>query len=213
MKLPVLVSFLVITSVEQAVSQNAYIKLGQQAYIEGNFKAAIKQLERGRLIDSTNANALWMLGYSYYHSDNYVKAIAAFTKELALEPADAHAFYYRARAQFRLGMESQVPADKEKYLLGAIVDLTKAITINPSDAKLSVFYQNRGIAYREYGAFRLQNNPKLYDRNRGLNALKASITDLQKVYDTDRSRDDIAMQIDLSKEKLATATATASAHH
>jgi hypothetical protein len=212
MRLSVLVSFLVITSVEHAASQNAYIKLGQQAYIEGNFKAAIKQLEKGRLIDSTNANALWMLGYSYYHSDNYLKSIAAFTKELALEPADAHAYYYRARAQYHLGTESQVPAEKEKYLLGAIIDLTKAITINPSDAKLTVFYQNRGIAYREYGSFRLQNNPKFYDRARGINALKASIADLQKVYDADRSRDDIASLIDQSKQKLGLAGATANTH-
>jgi tetratricopeptide (TPR) repeat protein len=213
MRLPVLVSFLVIASVEQAVSQNAYIKLGQQAYIEGNFKAAIKQLEKGRLIDSTNANALWMLGYSYYHSDNYLKSITAFTKEIALEPADAHAYYYRARAQVHLGTESQVPAEKEKYLLGAIIDLTKAISINPADAKLTVFYQNRAVAYREYGVFRLQNNPRFYDRPRGINALKASITDLQKVYDSDRSRDDIAALIEISKEKLATATATANAKH
>jgi len=57
--------FLVISSAEHAMSQNAYFKLGQQAYIDGNFKAAITQLEKGRLIDSTDANALWMLGYSY----------------------------------------------------------------------------------------------------------------------------------------------------
>ncbi|MFD2147553.1 tetratricopeptide repeat protein [Mucilaginibacter antarcticus] len=209
MRLSVLVSFLVLSSVEHAVSQNAYIKLGQQAYIDGNFKAAIKQLEKGRLIDSTNANALWMLGYSYYHSDNYQKSIAAFTKELALEPADAHAYYYRARAQYRLGIESQIPAEKEKFLLGAIIDLTKAISINPSNAKLAVFYQNRGIAYREYGLFRLQSNQRFFDRARGLNALKASVNDLQKIYDVDRSRDDIAALIELSKQKLSIAAATA----
>jgi tetratricopeptide (TPR) repeat protein len=207
MRLPVLVSFLIMSSVEHAASQNAYIKLGQQAYIEGNFKAAITQLEKGRLIDSTNANALWMLGYSYYHSDNFAKSIAAFTREIALEPADAHAYYYRARAQYHLGTDSQIPAEKEKYLLGAIIDLTKAISINPADAKLTVFYQNRGIAYKDYGLFRLQNNTKFFDRARGLNALRASINDLQKVFDADRSRDDISSLIDLSKEKLATAVA------
>jgi tetratricopeptide (TPR) repeat protein len=206
MRLPILVSFLVISSVEHAVSQNAYIKLGQQAYIEGNFKAAITQLEKGRLIDSTNANALWMLGYSYYHSDNYVKSITAFTKEIAIEPADAHAYYYRAKAQFRLGTESQNAAEKEKYLLAAIIDFTKAIVINPSEAKITSFYQNRGLAYKEYGLFRLQANTKFFDRARAINAMKAGIADLQKVYDADRSRDDISALIDISKEKLATAT-------
>jgi tetratricopeptide (TPR) repeat protein len=206
MRLPILVSFLVISSVEHAVSQNAYIKLGQQAYIEGNFKAAIAQLEKGRLIDSTNSNALYMLGYSYYHSDNYVKSITAFTKEIAIEPADAHAYYYRAKAQLRLGTESQNPAEKEKYLLGAIMDLTKAIAINPVEAKMTSFYQNRGLAYKEYGLFRLQPNTKFFDRARAINAMKAGIADLQKVYDADRSRDDISSLIDISKEKLAIAT-------
>ncbi|MES2808268.1 MAG: hypothetical protein V4619_06565 [Bacteroidota bacterium] len=213
MRLSVLVSFLVLTSAERAVSQNAYFKLGQQALIDGNFKAAIKQLERGRLIDSTDANALYMLGYSYYHSDNYLKSIAVFTKELAVEPADAHAYYYRGRAQFRLGMESQIPAEKEKYLLGAIIDLTKAIRINPSNTKLSVFYQNRAIAYCEYGSFRLQNTPKFFDRARAIDALKASIADLQKIYDADHTRSDIVTLLEISKQKLAVANATASVSH
>lgn len=202
MRLPILVSFLVISSVEHAVSQNAYIKLGQQAYIDGNFKAAITQLEKGRLIDSTNANALWMLGYSYYHSDNYVKSITAFTKEIAIEPADAHAYYYRAKAEFKLGTESPNPAEKEKYLLGAIIDFTKAITINPAEAKITSFYQNRGLAYKEYGAFRLQPNTKFFDRTRCISAWKAGLADLQKVYDADRSRDDISALIDALKAKL-----------
>jgi tetratricopeptide (TPR) repeat protein len=206
MRLSILVSFLVISSVEHAASQNAYIKMGQQAYIEGNFKAAITQLEKGRLIDSTNANALYMLGYSYYHSDNYIKSITAFTKEIAVEPADAHAYYYRAKAQLKLGTDSQNPAEKEKYFLGAIIDFTKAISINPAEAKMTSFYQNRGIAYKEYALFRLQANTRFFDRARAINAVKAGIADLQKVYDADKSREDIASLIDFLKEKLATAT-------
>jgi tetratricopeptide (TPR) repeat protein len=210
MRLSVLVSLLVISSAEHAVSQNAYVKLGQQAYIDGNFKTAIAHLEKGCLIDSTDANALWMLGYSYYHSNNYAKSITAFTKELAITPADAHAYYYRARAKYRLGTDSQNPAYKEKYFLEAIMDLTKAITINPADAKLVVFYQNRGLVYRDYAMFRLQPGSHFFDKKRGAAALKASIDDMQKVLDADRSRDDISSQIDVSKEKLATVQA---AHH
>jgi tetratricopeptide (TPR) repeat protein len=203
MRLPVLMSFLIFSAVEHAAGQNAYIKLGQQAYLEGNFKTAIAQLERGRLIDSTDANALWMLGYSYYHSDNYVKSITAFTKEIAIEPADAHAYYYRAKAQCRLGMDSQIPTEKEKYLLGAIIDLTKAISINPTEAKITTFYQNRGIAYKEYGFFRLEPNSRFYDKSRGANSLKAALADFQKVLDTDKSREDISSLMDVTKEKLA----------
>jgi len=206
MRLSVIVSFLVISSAEHAMSQNAYFKLGQQAYIDGNFKAAIKQLEKGRLIDSTDANALWMLGYSYYHSDNYLKSISAFSKEIAITPADAQTYYYRALAESHLGRDSQAAQEKERYLLRAIIDLTKAISINPTDSKVVGFYQNRGLVYRDYALFRLQTNTRFYDKKRGIAALKASITDMQKVLDADKTRDDISSQIDLTKEKLAAAT-------
>ena len=171
--------------------------------MDGDFKAAIQQLEKGCLVDSTDVNALWMLGYSYYHSDNYKKSIAAYTKVICMKPADSSAYYYRARAKSYLGKDITLqPADKEKYLLGAIFDFTKAIEINtdPSDIK---FFQNRGIAYHDYAVFKLQANPHFYDKNRAMNALKASITDFEKVLNNDPSRTDISSLMELSKEKLA----------
>ncbi|MFD2873955.1 tetratricopeptide repeat protein [Mucilaginibacter ximonensis] len=204
MRLSVLFSILVFSTVERAAAQNAYTRLGQQAYIDGNFKVAIAQLEKGRLIDSTDASALWMLGYSYFHNENFAKSIAAFTKEIAIEPADAHAYYYRAKAQCHLGLDSQVPTEKEKYFLGSIIDLTKAISINPAEARMTSFYLNRGVAYKEYGFFRLQQNMRLYDKARGINSLKAAIADFQKVLDSDRGRQDIIVLIDECKEKLST---------
>src|SRR5580692_477066 len=130
MKLPFIIFVLTVYSVERASSQNAYYKLGQQALMDGDFKAAVAQLEKACLIDSTNANALWMLGYSYYHSENYKKSVAAYTKVLTINPVDASAYYYRARAKSYLGKDNQLSnADREKYLLEAIFDLTKAIAI------------------------------------------------------------------------------------
>src|ERR1700733_840947 len=121
MKLSIIISILVISSIENISAQNAYFKLGQQALMDGDFKAAVTQLEKACLIDSTNANALWMLGYSYYHSDNYLKSIVAFTKELSITPTDAYAYYYMAQAKSRLGRDNQLlPADKKKYLYEAI---------------------------------------------------------------------------------------------
>src|SRR5215217_1624361 len=201
MRLAVITSFLIISSIEHATAQNAYFKLGQQAYIDGNFKAAIKQLEKGYLIDSTNSLALWMLGYSYYHSDNLGKSITTFTREIALNPNDASAYYYRALAKYRLGKGSQILADKEKHLMGAIVDFTKAITISPSDAKIASFFQNRAIAYRDYGMFKLESASKPYDRTRGLNSLRAAMADFQKVLDSDGSRTDIASLMEVTKDK------------
>lgn len=179
--------------------------MGEQALMDGNFKAAVKQLEKACLVDSSNANAQWMLGYSYYHSQNYKKSIIAYNKVIAIKPADASAYYYRARAKSFLGRDNQVPdADKEKFLLGAIHDLTKAIAVSadPNDPKL---FQNRGIAYREYGIFKLQHATQQNDKSRGLNSLRASVADLEKVLTNNPDRSDISMLIDLSKEKLASA--------
>jgi tetratricopeptide (TPR) repeat protein len=201
MRLSALLSFLIVSSsFEVALAQNAYFKLGRQAFVEGDFKSAVLQLERSCVIDSTNANAQWMLGYSYYHSENYRKSVTAYTKVIVLKPADASAYYYRARAKGYIAKDVQAtPADKEKYLLGAIVDYSKSIEIEP-DTKS---YQNRGIAYREYAAFKLQPETRFFDRVRGINALKASIADLEKVLTDEPNRSDISMLLEISKEKLA----------
>lgn len=205
MKLSVIISFLVISTLENSSAQNAYVKLGQQALMDGDFKFAVLQLEKACLIDSTNANALWMLGYSYYHSENYKKSITAYTREISVSPTDASAYYYRGRAKGYLGKDVQASsADKEKYLLGAIVDLTKAITIDPNETK-NKYYQTRGIAYRDYGIFKLQASGRFYDKYRGINALKASIADFEKILAENPGRTDISTLIELSKDKLAEA--------
>jgi tetratricopeptide (TPR) repeat protein len=207
MKLSVIISILILTSLENTYAQNAYVKLGQEALMDGDFKAAVMQLEKACLIDSTNANALWMLGYSYYHSENYKKSITAYTKEISINPTDATAYYYRARDKSYLGKDNTIPAaDKEKYLLGAIYDLTKAISINPNDTQ-NKYYQTRGIAYREYGIFKLQTASHYYDKNRGINSLKASISDFERVLTDNPNRADISTLIDLSKQKLDEALA------
>ncbi|MDB5153675.1 MAG: tetratricopeptide repeat protein [Mucilaginibacter sp.] len=173
--------------------------------MDGDFKSAVSHLERSCIIDSTNASALWMLGYSYYHSENYRKSIQAYNRAIAIKPADGSAYYYRARAKSYLAKDSQLTdADKEKCLLGAIVDFTKAITIDPGNTQNNIkFYQNRAIAYREYGEFKLQTNTHFYDKNRGINSLKASITDFEKVLTDNPNRQDIISLMESAKSKLA----------
>lgn len=203
MRLPVILFVLAVTSVKVTSAQNAYVKLGQQALMEGDFKVAIQRLERACVIDSTNSDALWMLGYSYYHSANYKKSISTYTRVVTIKPTDATSYYYRARAKSYMAKDNTLSAqERDKYLYGAIVDFTKAVTLEPTDAK---YYQNRGIAYREYGVFKLDQTSKAtYDKVRGINALKASIGDLEKVLNDNPTRADIASLLDISKEKLAT---------
>lgn len=209
MRLKIILSLLVLSSFQMTYGQNAYFKMGQQAFFDGDFKSAVSHLERSCIIDSTNASALWMLGYSYYHSENYKKSIAAFTRVISLKPADASAYYYRARAKSYFAKEQQLSdADREKYLLGAISDFSKAIFIDPNDNENNTkCYQNRGIAYREYAEFKLLPNTRFYDKTRGINSLKASISDLRKVLSDNPNRTDIASLIDVSQQKLAQATA------
>jgi tetratricopeptide (TPR) repeat protein len=203
MKLSVILSFLVISAIESLQAQNAYIKLGQQDLMEGDFKKAVQHLEKACVVDSTNANALWMLGYSYYHSESYKKSVSTYTKVLEIKPTDCSAYYYRARAKSYLAKDNlSTPAEKEKNYLGAILDFTKSISIDPNDPK---YYQNRGIAYRDYALFKLQKGTKFYDKYRANSALKASIADLEKVLTETPSRNDIAALLDQSKQLLSAA--------
>ena len=208
MKISVILSFLILSSVNTALAQNAYFKLGQQAFFDGDFKSAVRHLEKSCIIDSTNASALWMLGYSYYHSENYKKSIQAYNRVIAMKPADGSAYYYRARAKSYLAKDNQLSdADREKNLLGAIVDFTKAIAVDPGDTQNNIkFYQNRAIAYREYGEFKLQANTHFYDKNRGINSLKAAIVDFEKVLADNPNRQDITSLMESAKAKLASVT-------
>ena len=204
MRLPVIISILAVASINPIMAQNAYISLGKKALFDGNYKQAVMQLEKAYLVDSTNTNALFMLGYSYYQSQNYAKSIATFNRQLAISPNEAQAYYYRARAKTFLGKDfGLTPAEREKYLLGAIWDYTHAITSSPKDEKINSFYQNRGIAYREYGVFKAQANLPTYDKVRAIKSLKASIEELEKILASEPHRNDIVTQLDLSKEKLA----------
>lgn len=198
MRLSVILSLIIVSTLESS-AQNAYLKLGYQALMDKDFKTAVRQLEKACVVDSNNTNALWMLGYSYFHSENYKKSITAYTKVIAINTTDKAAYFFRSKAKSNMARDAQMPvAEKEKCLLGAIADLTKAILIKPEDS----FYQNRAINYRDYAALKLQANS--YDKGRATNALKAAIADFEKVLNNNPGRSDISSLLDVSKEKLAT---------
>lgn len=205
MKATAILSFLVVSTLNAAIAQNAYFKMGQQAFFDGDFKSAVAHLEKSCIIDSTNASALWMLGYSYYHSENYKKSIQAYNKVIAIKPADGSAYYYRARAKSYLAKDNHLnDQDKEKNLLGAILDYTKAIAVDPNNIQDNTkYYQNRAIAYRDYSDFKLQPSSRFYDKNLAINSLKASIQDFEKVLTDNPSRQDISNLMESAKAKLS----------
>lgn len=205
MKVPAILSLLIVSTLNVAIAQNAYFKMGQQAFFDGDFKSAVSHLEKSCIIDSTNASALWMLGYSYYHSENYRRSIQAYNKVIAIKPADGSAYYYRARAKSYLAKDGHLTdQEKEKNLLGAIFDYTKAIAVDPNNMLDNIkYYQNRAIAYRDYGDFKLQPGSHFYDKNLAVNSLKAAILDFEKVLSDNPGRSDISTLMESAKARLA----------
>ena len=116
-------------------AQDSYQELGKKALLDGNFKLAVVQLEKAMVADSTNLNALYMLGYSYYHAEDYKKSVAAFGKLISLKPSETSAYYYRGKA--RSFMANYTPSiansEREKLLLSAIRDFSRAIDLNNDD--------------------------------------------------------------------------------
>ena len=206
MRLSVLLSFILISSFE-AKAQNAYVKMGQQALMNGDFKTAVRQLEKACYIDSSNANAYLMLGYSYYHSENYRKSVAAYSKVIDIKPADPDAYYWRSRAKSYLAKDIQLKdTEREKHMLGAINDMSKALLLQPGETR---FYQIRGLAYKDYGTFKLQGGTKIFDKPMGQKALQAAISDFKKVLENNAGRYDISELMASCREKLS----ALNAHH
>src|SRR5688572_25733522 len=77
---------------------NAYVRLGNKAVLDGDFKNAVIQLEKSLPAEANNADVLYMLAYSYYHSGDFQKAISTFSRVIALRPADVSSYYYRGKA-------------------------------------------------------------------------------------------------------------------
>jgi tetratricopeptide (TPR) repeat protein len=175
--------------------------MGQKALIDGDFKSAVSNLEKALASDSTDVNTLYMLGYSYYHAASYKAAVNTFNKVISLKPSDNSAFYYRGKASNNLANETKgiSNADREKLLLLAIKDFTKAIELNPDDVKL---YQNRAIAYRDYGVLKGQKIPNFYDKNKATSSLKSCISDFEKVLSITPDRRDIISQLADAKAYL-----------
>lgn len=168
--------------------------MGQKALIDGDFKAAVMNLEKALNADSTDVNTLYMLGYSYYHASSYKSAINTFNKVISLKPADNSAFYYRGKASHNLANETKgiSNTDREKLLLSSIKDFSKAIELNPDDVKL---YQNRAVAYRDHGVLKGQKIPNFYDKSKALSAFRSCISDFEKVLSITPDRRDVISQL------------------
>src|SRR5690606_4125679 len=136
---------------QNADNTNPYVKLGQKALIDGDFKTAVTNLEKALPSDPSNLDIQYMLGYSQYQSNDYKGATKSFSSVLKGRPEDVSAYYYRAKAQNTLAVDpdSKMSDNQRSTLLEASIgDYNKAIELNDTDMKL---YQNRAMAYRDLG--------------------------------------------------------------
>ena len=121
-------------------------KLQAQAYklqADDNITEAInKWLELIQIARDDNnlsllAKTYFNLGYLYYETKEFTKAIQYYSNTIALNTEYADAYYNRGIAYAKNGQLNK-----------AITDYTKAIKLNPNDAKT---YYNRGNAYAKKG--------------------------------------------------------------
>jgi tetratricopeptide (TPR) repeat protein len=185
---------LMLLTADLAFAQTSYHKMGQKALIDGNFKAAVSNLEKALATDSSDVNTLYMLGYSYYHSASYKLAVNAFNRVILLKPAENSAFYYRGKARNIMANDTKgiSNTDREKLLLSSIKDFSRAIELNAEDVKL---YQNRAVAYRDYGVLKGQKIPNFYDKNKAISSFRSCISDFEKVLSITPDRRDIITQL------------------
>ena len=118
--------------------------------LELNPENALAYVQRGNVYSDSTVRRAWegssdpdynIAGYAYGNSDQLAKAIADFTRGIALDPTNVDAFIGRGCSYAALG--------KSQYLK-AIADYTKAIEINPQCIKA---YFDRGIVFELDGQF------------------------------------------------------------
>ena len=184
-----------------AQAQDSYQGMGQKALMDGDFKLAIVHLEKAIIVDSGNLSALYMLGYSFYHSSDYKRAVGVFSKLVLLNSSNNVAYYYRGKARNVMAAETAKLSngDRERLFLSAIRDFSKAIEIDPDDSKL---YQGRAFAYRDYGMFKGQKNQKSYDRKKAINAFQFCVADFYKLKEISPGRKDMMSHLQEATECL-----------
>ena len=174
---------------------NPYIKLGQKALIDGDFKTAVANLEKAVPSDPQNLDILYMLGYSQYQSNDYKGATKSFSSVIKGRPEDVSAYYYRAKAQNTLAIdpESKLSDNQRSNLLQtSIKDYNKAIELNDSDMKL---YQNRAMAYRDLGNLVGTSTSKNYNKSMASEYYDNCIKDLETVIKKNPNRKDVALEL------------------
>jgi len=184
-------------------AQTNFEKMGMQAWMQGDFKAAVTQLEKAESADPNNSNVLRALGYSYFQCNDFENAIAAYSKLITLKPTDYSAYYYRGKARLNIANAPKQALNqlRESFYTSAIKDFSKAIEINGEED--SQILQNRAIAYKDYAIFKSYKAKKTVEKNSCIGLFNNSIADFQKVLTVQPARRDVLDLIDYVKAQIA----------
>lgn len=185
----------------QSVLAQEATRLGQKALMGGNFTEAANFFEKAYTENHSDMNALWFLGYSYFHANEYAKCVNAFDKLIALKPSETVAYYYRGKAKTAIytTLNNNMAAEKEKLIKSTIKDFTIGINLSPNDLK---FYQNRGLTYLDLGFYKNQKLPAIYNKAEAEAVAKLALKDFKKVLFYNSNRSDINTLIDKTKQLL-----------
>lgn len=192
----------VVSSSAQAFAQGSFEKMGMQAYMKSDYRAAVSQLEKAIVNDPSNATVLKMLGYSYFQCGDYENSIDAYSRLIVLKPSDYSAYYYRGKARLNIADAPKEALNqmRENFYLSSIKDFTKAIEINgEEDAQI---LQNRGIAYKDYAIFKSYKIKKAAEKTACVALFNNAIVDFQKVLAVQPLRKDIIALIDYVKAQI-----------
>lgn len=199
-------SYLLLLAISFSITvqaQNNFEKQGTQAWMKGDFKTAVVQLEKAEAKDPTNINVLKMLGYSYFQNGDFENAIAAYTRLIAQKPTDYSAYYYRGKARLNIANapKEALNSMRDSFYSAAIKDFSKAMEISgEEDVQI---LQNRGVAYKDYGIFKSYKAKKTAEKNACVTLFNSSIADFQKILTMQPLKKDVISLIDYVKAQIA----------
>jgi tetratricopeptide (TPR) repeat protein len=179
-----------------------YYNLGMQTMMKGDYKGAVKQLEKADAKTPNNVNVLKLLGYAYFQCGDYENSISTYSKLIALKPTDYASYYYRGKGRLNIANDPKESLNqmRDNFYLSAIKDFSKALEINgEEDAQL---LQNRALAYKDYGIFKSYKIKKSVEKAACTALFNNSIADFQKILVMQPQRKDILSLVDYVKAQI-----------
>ena len=190
----VLMSSASMAQTKDAINDNPYVKMGQKALVDGDFKAAVSHLKKALPSDPGNATIMYTIGYSEFQLGNYKEAENYFSKVIDIAPTKSSAYYYLGMSQSTQAVSPENMSDMKRAALleSSINAFDKAIEIDKDDLKS---YQNRGIAYRDLGNLLGTPSSKNHNKKAATDAYNNSIRDLKIVVAKNPNRKDLALEL------------------